>query len=364
LHTFSAVFDEVTQCDERPFIDAVLAENNLEPHYFHADQFSPLTDLNRVLWHLEDASFGGNLYFNWCLYGSAQKQGVRILLEGFDGDTTVSHGAGYLIELARAKRWITLSREARGYARHFNLDPRKIVWRHVEQYGLSPRVRQSLRFCKRAKRALLRRATYPFGSRAGDLAPRAIVKQDFLQRINFGQRCQSLRTPRINPLTERDIHHSRLNWAVMPSILETLNKTAGAFSLENRFPFWDKRLVEFCLALPANQKLHQGWNRIVMRRAMEGILPKEVQWRGGKADMTAGVEHGLLTFERERLEELILRNSEIIANYVNTTSLREAYQRFTLSRGAGKDGLEVWKAVSLALWLQSNVLEPRPQAIT
>jgi len=97
---------------------------------------------------------------------------------------------------------------------------------------------------------------------------------------------------------------------------------------------------------------------------MEGILPKEVQWRGGKADMTAGVEHGLLTFERERLEELILRNSEIIANYVNTTSLREAYQRFTLSRGAGKDGLEVWKAVSLALWLQSNVLEPRPQAIT
>ena len=80
--------------------------------------------------------------------------------------------------------------------------------------------------------------------------------------------------------------------------------------------------------------------------------------------MTPGVEHGLLTFERERLEKLILRNSEIIADYVDTTSLREAYQRFTFSRGAGKDGLEIWKAVSLALWLQSNVLEPRPQAIT
>jgi len=363
LHTFSAVFDEVTQCDESPFIDAVLAENKLEPHYFHADRFSPLTDLNRVLWHLEDASFGGNLYFNWCLYGSAQKQGVRILLEGFDGDTTVSHGAGYLIELARAKRWITLSREAHGYARHFNLDPRKIVWRHFEQYGLSPRVRQSLRFGKRAKRALLRR-TRPLGNRAGDVPARAIVKQDFLQRINFGQGCQSLPAPRTSPLTERDIHHSRLNWGVMPSILETLNKTAGAFGLENRFPFWDKRLVEFCLALPANQKLHLGWNRIIMRRAMEGILPKQVQWRGGKADMTAGVEHGLLTFERERLEKLILRNSEIIADYVDTTSLREAYKRFTLRTGAQKDGLEVWKAVSLALWLQSNVLEPGPQAIT
>ena len=365
LHTFSAVFDEVTQCDERSFIEAVLAENNLESHYFHADQFSPLTDLDRVLWHLDEVSSAGNLYLNWCLYDAAQKKGVRIVLEGFDGDTTVSHGAGYLIELARARRWITLSREARGYARHFNqLDPWKIFWQHFERYGLNPRVRQSLSFGKRVKRALLRRARYPFVSRATDLPASAIVKQEFLQRINFGQRCQSLRTPRTNPLTERDIHHARLNWGVMSSALEKLNKTAGAFSMENRFPFWDKRLVEFCLALPANQKLHQGWNRMVMRRAMEGILPKEVQWRGGKADMTLSVEQGLLTFERERLEKTILRNSEIIADYLDTTGLHEAYRRFTLRSGTEEDGLTVWKAVSLALWLQSSVLEPRPQAIT
>jgi len=30
-----------------------------------------------------------------------------------DGDTTVSHGLGYLVELARAGRWLTLATEVR-----------------------------------------------------------------------------------------------------------------------------------------------------------------------------------------------------------------------------------------------------------
>jgi len=43
-----------------------------------------------------------------------------------------------------------------------------------------------------------------------------------------------------------------------------------------------------------------------------GILPEEVQWRGAKSNMAPSFDHGLLAFERERLEEVILKDPGVI----------------------------------------------------
>ena len=55
LHSFSAIFEDVPECDERPFINAILAQGGLEPHFVHADRISPLADLDRVFHHEEEA---------------------------------------------------------------------------------------------------------------------------------------------------------------------------------------------------------------------------------------------------------------------------------------------------------------------
>jgi hypothetical protein len=83
--------------------------------------------------------------------------------------------------------------------------------------------------------------------------------------------------------TERDIHFWNLtdNGSHF-SPLEILDYASGVFSIEMRYPFWDKRMIEFCLSLPPEQKIKKGWTRMIMRRAMEGILPPEIQWRPGK----------------------------------------------------------------------------------
>jgi asparagine synthase (glutamine-hydrolysing) len=57
---------------------------------------------------LEDAEATFNLFMHWGLYKIAQAQGVRVLLDGFDGDSTVSHGLARLTELAREGRWAAL----------------------------------------------------------------------------------------------------------------------------------------------------------------------------------------------------------------------------------------------------------------
>jgi asparagine synthase (glutamine-hydrolysing) len=346
------VFDQVKQSDERPFIEAVLAQNSVEPHYVHADRLSPFTDLDRVQWHQDEALGAGNLYIHWSIYGAAKERGVRVILDGFDGDTTVSHGTGYLIELARAGRWLSLAREVRGYSQHFESAPwPKVLSSWVWYYGLEPLTARprALRRLRSLLRALVRRE-----ARRSRAASRAILQPGFAERIGWVERRAAMRRPL--PQTEREDHYRRLTWAGIPHLLETLNKAAGAFAVEPRFPFFDKRLVEFCLSLPPEQKLSGGWNRVVMRRAMNGLLPEEVQWRGGKANMQPSFNHGLLKYERERLDQVILKDQEVIQEYVDQSALRGSYRRYLAGVGDEGDMLAVWRAVSLAGWLQRTRL--------
>lgn len=356
LPTFSAIFDEVTQCDERPFINAVLAQGSIEPHYVHGDQLSPLDDLDRVLWHQDEVLFAFNQFLNWNLYKTANNQGVRVLLDGFDGDTTVSHGVGYLRELARAGQWFTLYTEVRGYAKNFNCSSWDLLWGYIQYYGLEPLINRSkpLKQVRRIGQALLRRTLHRRNCSSNRPSSIANLNPNFVQSIGLVERKKTLRKARSSTLqTERADHYQTLTWGVMPYTLELLDRAAGAFSIEPRYPFWDKRLVEFCLSLPPEQKMHRGWTRMVMRRAMASILPVEVQWRGGKSNLGPNFNHALLAFEGERLKEAILKNPKAIEEYIDITALRDAHHRF-ISREATKDDdvLSIWKAVSLAVWLR------------
>jgi len=131
---------------------------------------------------------------------------------------------------------------------------------------------------------------------------------------------------------------------------------AVAFCLEPRYPFFDKRLATFCLALPPEQKLHQGWSRMVMRRAMENILPKEIQWRGGKTDLSPNFIQGLLTFERGRLDTLPV-SLNLVKPYIDLVTLRNNVQRFVINK-RNEDAVPIWKTITLALWLHRNGVGP------
>jgi asparagine synthase (glutamine-hydrolysing) len=339
LSTFSATFDQVPQCNERQYIQAVLDKGGFEPHYFHADQMSPLADLDRMLWHHDEPSFAGNGYVNWGLYQPAQARGVRALLDGFDGDTTVSHGIGYLIELACTGRWLTLATELKVHTRRASGPPwPRVVWRYMLVYSpVVKRMRQV--WC-----ALHRRAP-PLSESPWS----AILNPDFAQRIRIGERHQ---TQQHSPQTEREDHFGLLTRAVIATILEMLDRAASAFAIELRYPFFDRRLVEFCLALPSQQKLSRGWGRIVMRRAMTDILPLDVQWRSNKSDLRPGFTYALLACEQERLEERFLKSLEVMEEYAHIATLKETYHRLVSQRATSEDGHTVWKVIVLVRWLQ------------
>jgi asparagine synthase (glutamine-hydrolysing) len=371
-HVFSNIFDDVPQCDERPYINAVLDQGGYIPHYIHPDRSSPLMDLERVLWHQDEPAIGPNHFLPWQLNRAAAEAGVRVVLDGFDGDTTVSHGAARFTEMAYAGKWEEFAHEASAVSQHFSVSTHSILQGYglaaVEELAKKQRwlavaaaISQINRFFLASRRELLWRhglkpLIFSCRQRSSENGRHSIINPDFARRVGLQERIAVVNAARSQaPRTTREEQWQTFTSPHFSSILELSDHCAAAFAVDVRHPFMDKRLIEFCLGLPAEQKLYNGWSRIVMRRAMVEIIPEEIRWRGGKTDMNPNFLHGLLKNSRPALDEVIIDLSKRIEPYIDMRALRNIYQ-LLISEQTVKivDAIAFWKIATLAYWLRQS----------
>jgi asparagine synthase (glutamine-hydrolysing) len=154
--------------------------------------------------------------------------------------------------------------------------------------------------------------------------------------------------------TLRENHWRSLTSALVPHYLEVNDKAAAAFGIDHRHPYFDLRLIEFCYGIPANQKLSQGWDRAIQRRAMEGILPKQIQWRTQKSDWGEQFKHGFLKLDKERLNSILRSDMSELGNYVDIDVLKATHRRATQGQVNEDDGMNLWLAITLGIWLQQR----------
>ena len=100
LQVFSAYFTGTGETDERPFMDAVLALGPSYPsghlHRIDGNQINPAETIDAILAQVDQPFWYPFVLVNWELYRLAHAQGVRVLLDGIDGDTTVADLPGLL----------------------------------------------------------------------------------------------------------------------------------------------------------------------------------------------------------------------------------------------------------------------------
>ena len=361
LNSFSGIFSRVTNCDERRVIDMVLAKYCIDPHYLLADEFGPLTDLDEILRFQDEPFYAPHLYMRWRLNQKAKNRAVRVLLDGFDCDTTVSHGLSYLNELAHEKHWLSLYTALKGLGDALPTSPTRCFLALLRRHGIHPII-QGLRTSHlkpNTWQILLREFFNGRGKCGNSSGWRVFIHPDLVRQTNLDQRYEAWwQAQPFSARNQRDEHYRDITKALKSFALEVLDKASAAFSVETRYPFWDKRLVEFCFALPPQQKVYRGWSRIALRRAMAGIIPEGIQWRRDKTDFYPNFLHGLTSFEKDRLHALILSEAENIKEFINILPLHEAYDRFLAQEYQKtsqdvEDAYLIWKAASLNSWLQN-----------
>jgi asparagine synthase (glutamine-hydrolysing) len=342
LHTFSAIFpslcpEDLRLIDERPYMDAVKALGGLQPHDLRADLLTPLTD---ILWDDDEPIFATNLYIHQGIYDLARQQGVRVILDGLDGDATVGHGWSYLSELLYSGRWWKLIQEVNSASQRVRLSRKRIV----RDFALTPIIEALVNYLD------------SFSSRTTDANHRSI-KQDFAQRIGLTNKIAELfkDKPKL-VLTARQKQYIGLTSGLYSHVLNMADKATTRSCVEARYPFFDRRLMEFCLALPPEQKLHQGWSRAILRFAMADILPPSVQWRVNKGNLFPNFRKQLLNTQAKTLEQ-IMNSHQNIDNYVDQPTLQAAYDNYVSNpQEDSQDAITLLGIAVLSLWLKESYI--------
>lgn len=68
--------------------------------------------------------------------------------------------------------------------------------------------------------------------------------------------------------------------------LELVDRSAARFTIEDRHPFQDRRVIELALACPNCQKWRDGVTKFVPRQAVARCLPEAIAARRTKAELS------------------------------------------------------------------------------
>ena len=254
--------------------------------------------------------------------------GTRVVLTGWGGNECLEGSPTTRItQLARQGKVAELL----GVAKNWSPIAEIPSWQLVFDYGVRANIPVGL---KRASR-VLRRKPFPW------------LPPEFVRRTSLLDRIHQVRLPCANAVqqTIRSFFYS--GWSA--HFHETRDCDASSFGIDERHPFFDRRLAEFAFALPEEQRADAGVAKVVLRKALGGSLPSSVLRRRVQTDfipiLTAAVR---ALGEDKKLFEALSSQGWVVEKEL-LHSLQEVHNRnFT--------GLwRVWSAVGLNIWYSMAV---------
>ena len=117
----------------------------------------------------------------------------------------------------------------------------------------------------------------------------------------------------------REMMQLNLNW-FMQTLLDRKDRMSMFSGLEVRVPFCDYRLVEYLYNVPWAMKDYEGFEKGLLRKAMEGYLPESVLWRK-KSPYPKTHNPNYLRAVRERLQVILEEGTSPIFAFVDKTAL-------------------------------------------
>ncbi len=382
LDTLSLRYPEYPEADEGAYIEAVLARGHFKPHFQNGGGRSTLTDIARVFEIIDDPSLvAANHHHVWMRFELAKAANMDVVLTGFDGDTIIGHGFERYYELARAGQWETFRYEATRFEQRIaesSSGTGDQIYQTfpgaLQKYGVGslrlaaeegaggdffrmlngmhhafsmPRGFYLKRFGRRlvTPRKLLR------ARRAAQFALSPLLRPEVSARTNLHARAVEVELNERWPMAIRDRQIRLIKSPFYLRTVEALDAYASAFSLEARHPFLDIDLLAFCTRLPAEQRLRDGWTRLVLRNAMKGILPDTVRLRPGKTNFGNTTTETMFELDRPRMQEM-LEDPGPIAPYVNMAEVQKVVDKPL--EEIGRDVIRLGHLVSLRRWMQKQ----------
>jgi len=290
---------------------------NIEHVSIRAEDITPIgaikrsLDITRVPQHASS-----NMGWIISLFENARQRNLGVMLTGQLGNGGVSWSGGqdYIFDLFARNQWRKGLQSLAAWKNHHGYSWFRALKSHILRPVLLPLLSEYQRFLHRIKQIY---SVYSF------------PQKDFIRRMGINESAKMIFTLKhTDPLTERMLTTIRNGTMVGP----LWHSFSAYFDMEVRDPTADVRLLEFCMGVPDEQNTFEGGQRMLIRRAMAGILPDAVRWnniRGRQAadvifrlrDQCVEVEHELSRFQ----------SAVEVTRYIDTASMKRAWNNLASS---------------------------------
>lgn len=294
LKSFSYVFDHFNECDERKYIDPTVRQYGIDASYLPSDHLWTFSKL-------EEQEIARDFFWSNCfsqlplsIAHAAKASGCRILIDGMFGDALFCEPSCFEADLISQGRFLQLFQLLRA-------KPDGISWEtDLLNHGLRPLLPHWLRRSYRFFRPVDLKNETP------GLTPAR------LQRLGELRQAEAAQPPVKGLSPGRLTRHKRIFQAVWAQgFAATRSKPYNQNGIERISPYFDRRLVEFVLAIPTEQLSHASRPRKLQNEAMRRVLPQVVYERSEKTSFEGLLRTGVLEKERQKVIKL-MEHSQIV----------------------------------------------------
>lgn len=310
--TYSACY-KGSPNDESRYIEEVLRETGIRGFSCYPSAKSLWEDLDHLIYTQDEPFMSTSMYASYCVMRLAHQEGAKVLLDGQGADEML---CGY--------------RKARVYYVKKLLENKKI-WSAAREAILYIPYMRKHNSSLLADIGMLRQF---LGRKDLKDIKRKYLKEDFAA----GGTANSYQN------NERFLIND-FEKISLPALLRYTDRNSMAFSIEDRLPFLDYRLVDFSMRLPLGAKIHRGYSKYIMRKALD--MPEKIRVRKDKIGFYTPELQWLAQYS-EQYRALFEGDDFRAGKYIDQKKLVRDWEELI----SGKDSIGLFRYICLEKWMR------------
>ena len=97
------------------------------------------------------------------------------------------------------------------------------------------------------------------------------------------------------------------------------------YSVENRSPFLNKKIFDFCYSIPSDLLIENGYTKYLVRESMKGILNEDIRTDRVKKGFNCSIK-SLIDFSDKNIIDYLFDSNSEIFSYINIKEFKKLFK--------------------------------------